>query len=151
MTFGSFDVEAEAVKASSENMRQALLGFSYDDLDTQNRLTYDVLNYQLRSMDKSAEYLLYEEPLGLVSGVQTQLPVVLSEYQFYDRQDVDDYLALLKTTGEYFDSLIRFENQKAEAGLFMADYAADTVIGQCRAFLDMGDGNYMYSSFVDRI
>ena len=151
VTFGSFDVEAEAVKASSENMRQALLGFSYDDLDTQNRLTYDVLNYQLRSMDKSAEYLLYEEPLGLVSGVQTQLPVVLSEYQFYDRQDVDDYLALLKTTGEYFDSLIRFENQKAEAGLFMADYAADTVIGQCRAFLDMGDGNYLYSTFVDRI
>ena len=151
VTFGSFDVEAEAVKASSENMRQALLGFSYDDLDTQNRLTYDVLNYQLRSMDQSADYLLYEEPLGLVSGVQTQLPVVLSEYQFYDRQDVDDYLALLKTTGEYFDSLIRFENQKAEAGLFMADYAADTVIGQCRAFLDMGDGNYLYSTFVDRI
>lgn len=151
VTFGSFDMEAEAVKASSENMRQVLLGFSYDDLDTQNRLTYDVLNYQLRSMDKSADYLLYEEPLGLVSGVQTQLPVVLSEYQFYDRQDVDDYLALLKATGEYFDSLIRFENQKAEAGLFMADYAADTVIGQCRAFLDMGDGNYLYSTFVDRI
>lgn len=42
---------------------------------------------------------MYEEPLGLVSGVQTQLPVVLSEYQFYDRRDVDDYLALMKTTG----------------------------------------------------
>lgn len=151
VTFGSFDIEGEAVKAASENIRQSLLGFSYDDLDTQNKLTYDVLNYQLKSMDKSAEYLLYEEPLGLVSGVQTQLPVVLSEYQFYDRQDVDDYLALLKTTGEYFDSLIRFENQKAEAGLFMADYAADTVIEQCQAFLDMGDGNYLYSTFADRV
>ena len=151
VTFGSFDAEGEAVKAAAENMCRSLLGFSYDDLDTQNRLTYDVLNYRLKSMDKSAEYLLYEEPLGLVSGVQTQLPVVLSEYQFYDRQDADDYLALLKTTGEYFDSLIRFENEKSEAGLFMADYAADTVIGQCRAFLDMGDGNYLYSTFADRI
>ena len=151
VTFGSFDAEGEAVKAAAENMRRSLLGFSYDDLDTQNRLTYDVLNYRLKSMDKSAEYLLYEEPLGLVSGVQTQLPVVLSEYQFYDRQDVDDYLALLKTTGEYFDSLIRFENEKSEAGLFMAEHAADTVIGQCRAFLDMGDGNYLYSTFADRI
>lgn len=151
VTFGSFDAEEEAVKAASENMRRSLLGFSYDDLDTQNRLTYDVLNYRLKNMDKSAEYLLYEEPLGLVSGVQTQLPVVLSEYQFYDRRDVDDYLALMKTTGEYFDSLIRFENEKSEAGLFMADYAADTVIGQCRAFLDMGDGNYLYSTFADRI
>ena len=151
VTFGSFDAEEEAVKAASENMRRSLLGFSYDDLDTQNRLTYDVLDYRLKNMDKSAEYLLYEEPLGLVSGVQTQLPVVLSEYQFYDRRDVDDYLALMKTTGEYFDSLIRFENEKSEAGLFMADYAADTVIGQCRAFLDMGDGNYLYSTFADRI
>ena len=151
VTFGSFDAEEEAVKAASENMRRSLLGFSYDDLDTQNRLTYDVLDYRLKNMDKSAEYLLYEEPLGLVSGVQTQLPVVLSEYQFYDRRDVDEYLALMKTTGEYFDSLIRFENEKSEAGLFMADYAADTVIGQCRAFLDMGDGNYLYSTFADRI
>lgn len=33
----------------------------------------------------------------------------------------------------------------------MADYAADTVIEQCRAFLDMGDGNYLYSTFADRI
>ena len=151
VTFGSFDAEGEAVKAAAENMRRSLLGFSYDDLDTQNRLTYDVLDYRLKNMDKSAEYLLYEEPLGLVSGVQTQLPVVLSEYQFYDHRDVDDYLALMKTTGEYFDSLIRFENEKSEAGLFMADYAADTVIGQCRAFLDMGDGNYLYSTFADRI
>lgn len=151
VTFGSFDMDAEAVKASSENMRQVLLGFAHDQLDTQNQLTYEILNYQLKMLNKSADYLLYDEPLGLVSGVQTQLPVVLSEYQFYDRQDVDDYLALLETTGEYFDSLIRFENQKAEAGLFMADYAADTVIGQCRAFLDMGDGNYLYSTFADRV
>ncbi len=151
VTLGSFDVEEEEVKAESENIRQSLLGFSYDHLNTQNRLTYDVLNYRLKSMDKSADYLLYEEPLGLVSGAQTQIPVVLSEYQFYDRQDVEDYLALLRTTGEYFDSLIRFENKKSEAGLFMADYAADTVIGQCRAFLDMGDGNYLYSTFADRV
>lgn len=151
VTFGSFYIEAEAVKASSENMQQALLRFAYDDLDTQNKLTYDILNYQLKMAKKSAEYMLYEEPLGLVSGVQTQLPVVLSEYQFYDREDVDDYLALLEMTGDYFDSLIRFENKKAEEGLFMADYAADTVLGQCRAFLDMGDGNYLYSTFADRI
>ena len=83
--------------------------------------------------------------------MQTQLPVVLSEYRFYDREDVDTYLALLETTGEYFDSLIAFEQKKSEAGLFMADYAADTVIEQCQAFLDMGDGNYLYSTFVDRI
>ena len=106
----------------------------------QNQVTYDVLEYYLKEAEKSADYILYEEPLALVSGVQTQLPVVLSEYQFYDRDDVDTYLALLETTGEYFDSLITFERAKSQAGLFMADYTAETVIEQCRAFLDMGDG-----------
>ena len=148
---GSFETDADMVKASVENMRRSLENFSYDELDLQNKITFDILDYQIKAADQSADFILYEEPLGLVSGAQTQFPVVLSEYRFYDRQDVDDYLALLKTTGEYFDSLIRFENEKSEAGLFMADYAADTVIGQCRAFLDMGDGNYLYSTFVDRI
>ena len=79
-TFGQFEREPEAVKAAAENMRQALLGFNYDDLNVQNKITYDILNYRLKLMKKSADYTMYEEPLGLVSGVQTQLPVVLSEY-----------------------------------------------------------------------
>lgn len=33
----------------------------------------------------------------------------------------------------------------------MADYAADTVIEQCNAFVEMGDGNYLISTFVERI
>lgn len=151
VTFGSCESNSDAVKAAAENMRQALLEIAYDELDTQNKLTYDILIYQLRMMNRCADYLLYEEPLGLVSGVQTQLPVVLSEYQFYDREDVDTYLALLKTTGEYFDSLIWFEREKSEAGLFMPDYAADQVAEQCQAFIDMGNSNYLYSTFADRI
>lgn len=151
VTFGSYESNSDAVKAAAENMRQALLEIAYDELDTQNKLTYDILIYQLRMMNRCADYLLYEEPLGLVSGVQTQLPVVLSEYQFYDREDVDTYLALLKTTGEYFESLIRFEREKSEAGLFMPDYAADQVAEQCQAFIDMGNSNYLYSTFADRI
>ena len=148
---GSFETDADMVKASVENMRRSLENFSYDELDLQNKITFDILDYQIKAAEQSADFILYEEPLGLVSGVQTQFPVVLSEYQFYDRQDVETYLALLEMTGEYFDSLIKFEREKASAGLFMADYALDTVIEQCQAFLDMGDGNYLYSTFVDRI
>lgn len=148
---GSFETDADMVKASVENMRRSLENFSYDELDLQNKITFDILDYQIKAADQSADFILYEEPLGLVSGAQTQFPVVLSEYQFYDRQDVETYLALLEMTGEYFDSLIKFEREKASAGLFMADYALDTVIEQCQAFLDMGDGNYLYSTFVNRI
>ena len=150
-TFGQFEREPEAVKAAAENMRQALLGFNYDDLNVQNKITYDILNYRLKLMKKSADYTMYEEPLGLVSGAQTQLPVVLSEYRFYDKEDVEVYLALVRQTEEYFEEIMIFEKKKAEMGLFMPDQAVETVIGQCRAFLEMGNGNYLYSTFADRV
>lgn len=151
VSLGSFESDPDMIKVSAENMRQSLQEFSYEGLILQNRITFDILEYQAKSAEKNADYVLYEEPLGLVSGVQTQFPVVMSEYRFYDRQDVETYLELLEMTGEYFDSLIKFEREKADAGLFMADYVLDTVLEQCRAFLDMGDGNYLYSTFADRI
>lgn len=151
VTLGSFEADPDMIKASAENMRQSLNNFAYEELDTQNQITYDILEYQIKLTEKTADYIFYEEPLGLVSGVQTQFPVVLSEYQFYDRQDVEAYLTILQSAEDYFDSLIRFEREKASAGLFMADYALDTVLEQCQAFLDMGDGNYLYSTFADRI
>ena len=125
--------------------------FSYRKLSRENRLTYDVLDYYLELSKKESDYLLYEEPMGTVSGVQTQIPVLLSEYQFQSKEDVDAYLELMKTTPDYFNSLIAFEQEKAQKGLFMASYTADTVIEQCQAFIDMGDSNYLISTFVDRI
>ena len=151
VSLGSFESDPDMIKVSAENMRQSLQEFSYEGLNLQNRITFDILEYQIRTAERNADYILYEEPLELVSGVQTQFPVVMSEYRFYDRQDVETYLELLEKTGDYFDSLIKFEREKADAGLFMADYALDTVLEQCRAFLDMGDGNYLYSTFADRI
>ena len=151
VTFGSFTTDSKGTAASLENLRAALKTFSYDSLSVQNQLTYDVLDYYLQMAEKNADYLLYEEPLGLVSGIQTQLPVILSEYQFYNEEDVDTYLNLMKTTPEYFESLIAFEKEKSAAGLLMADYAADTVISQCTAFMEMGESNYLVSTFVERI
>ena len=151
VTFGHFSTDPGERKITTENTQAALKRFSYQKLSKQNQLTYDVLNYYLELSKKESEYLLYEEPMGTVSGVQTQIPVLLSEYQFQTKADVDAYLELMKTTPEYFNSLIAFEQEKAQKGLFMANYIADTVIEQCQAFLDMGNSNYLISTFVDRI
>ena len=149
--FGEITSDPSQLRAAAENMRKVLDGFEYKELDIRNQITYDILDYSAGTAEESADYLLYDEPMGLVSGIQTQLPVILSEYQFYDREDVEDYLRLMESTPEYFESLIEFEQKKSEAGLFMADYAAETVVEQCNAFLDMGEGNYLYSTFKDRV
>lgn len=151
VTFGNFTTEGKETQASVENLQKMLKTFLYEKLDVQNRLTYDILEYYLELMSDDAEYILYDEPLGLVSGVQTQLPVLLSEYPLTCREDVETYLELMRTTPEYFDSLIDFEKEKSKAGLFMSDTAADQVMEQCTAFMEMGESNYLISTFVERI
>ena len=149
--FGEITSDPSQLRAAAENMRKVLDGFEYKELDIRNQITYDILDYSAGTAEESADYLLYDEPMGLVSGIQTQLPVILSEYQFYDREDVEDYLRLMESTPEYFESLIEFEQKKSEAGLTVERCVAETVVEQCNAFLDMGEGNYLYSTFKDRV
>lgn len=151
ITFGSFETEEKNVLASVENIEQAMETFDYEKLSVQNQLTYDVLDYYMGCVKQDARFILYEEPLGLVSGIQTQLPVLLSEYPFYGKEDVDRYLELLKTMPEYFQSLAAFEQEKSRAGLFMSERSAGQVIAQCDAFMNMGEHNYLISTFVERI
>ena len=139
--YGAVSVDSTQVKAAAENIQQSLLSFSYEDLDVKNRITYDLLNKYLRNLKEEADYLYYEEPLNTVSGIQTQIPVVLSEYQFYERKDVEDYLKVLGETRDYFQQVIAFEQAKSKKGLFLSNALSDRVIEQCRAFLEMGNGN----------
>ena len=149
--YGMIQTDSTQIKTAAENMQQALYTFSYEKLNVKNRITYDLLKQYLRNVREEADYLYYEEPLNTVNGVQTQIPIVLSEYQFYDRTDVEAYLDVLSETRDYFQQIIAFEREKADKGLFLSDEMADQVLEQCNAFLAMGNGNYLYSTFVSRI
>lgn len=150
-TYGNLSSDPIAAKASVRNVLSSLQEFDPDTLSSENALTFKILDTYLKNASTGTNYLLYQEPLGPVSGIHTQLPVLLSEYSFYDTQDVETYLALLKETPSYFDSVIRFEQKKAASGLFMPDYQADSVLDTCQSFIDMGKENYLVSTFNERI
>ena len=150
-TYGSLSSDSVAAKASVRNVLSSLQEFDPDTLSSENALTFKILDTYLKNASTGTDYLLYQEPLGPVSGIHTQLPVLLSEYSFYDTQDVETYLALLKETPSYFDSVIQFEQKKAASGLFMPDYQADSVLDTCQSFIDMGKENYLVSTFNERI
>ncbi len=110
-----------------------------------------MLNDYLNSAYDLSPYTLYDEPLAPLTGTQSQLPVILSEYRFYEISDIENYLQLLTKTPEYFRSILNFEHTKSESGLFMASYTADSIIKECRDFVHLKESNYLYSSFVERL
>lgn len=151
VTFGSFSSNPAASKASIENCQASLEAFSYRALSEKNKLTYDILSSYLQTAANGTSYLLYDEPLSPITGIQAQLPVLLAEYHFKNTQDIETYLNLLETTPEFFKSLIDLEKEKAEKGLFLPDKIVDTVIEQCSSLLHMEKAHYMYTTFKDRL
>lgn len=151
ITFGSFETDSVETMASLENCRAVLDKFSYNALSAENQLTYDILFSYIKTTLEGARYTLYDEPLSPLTGIHAQLPVLLAEYALHSSEDVETYLQLIGTAPSYFSSLIQFEQKKAEAGLFMSDMIVDEVVAQCNAFINMGENNYLLSTFEERL
>ena len=151
ISLGSFQTTNAGQLASIENCLSRLNDISYDALSEKNKSTYLVLKDSLELSLEGAPYTLYQEPLSPLTGIQSQLPILLSEYAFHDKSDIQTYLSLLETIPAYFDSLIQFEKAKSDAGLFLPSYIADTLIEECQSFINLDSNNYLYSSFEDRM
>ncbi len=152
ISLGSLTPEAaDESRASLENALAVLKTFDYDSLSAREKLDYEILTDYLQLTCDSSEFTFYDELLRPSTGIQAQLPVLYEEYRFYEKQDIEDYLALIALTGDYFDQIIEFERQKASAGLFMSDFACDTIISQCEAFLQNREEHYLITTFDHKL
>ncbi len=151
ISMGTISTDSISIAAAAENALSCLRQFQRSKLTDENQLTYDVLENTFTSYIAQAPYTLYEEPLAPLTGTQAQLPLVLSEYQFYTTKDIDTYLELLTKMPEYFRALLDFEVEKSRQGLFMSAESADQIIEECETFLSLGEDNYLYATFQDRI
>ena len=152
VTLGDLSDEAASDSlARDENYLSVLESFDYTELSVKQQLTYDLLHDYLSLGLKLADYPLYDEYLKPSTGVQAELPILYEEYTFRTEQDVKDYLDLLALTDEYFHQVIAFEQKKADAGLFMSDYACENVISQCNDFIADADDHYLLETFNNKI
>lgn len=129
---GYAGTDSALICASAENALASLHQFKRNKLSDYNKLTYDILEHSYTSSLEMGPYLLYEEPLTPLTGTQAQLPILLSEYRFYNTDDIDTYLKLLTTIPDYFQSILTFEKAKSNAGLFHGFYVADDIITDVR-------------------
>lgn len=152
ITLGDLSAQAlDNARIGQENSLAILRSFDYESLTTEQQLTYDILSDTLEKSLSVADLTLYDEILRPSTGIQAQLPVLFEEYRFYDKEDIEDYLALIALTDDYFSQIIDFEKQKADAGLFMSDYACDDIISQCEAFVKNPDEHYLILTFNKKL
>lgn len=152
VSLGEFSInQMEEEISISENYLKRLNRFSYDELTESQKLTYDILKDYLELGINNGDYLYYTECLGPTTGLQAQLPILLAEYNFYTRDDIDDYIELLPGVYDYFKEIAAFEREKSDRGLFMSDAVADRIIEQCKAFIAKPEKNFLIDYFNEKI
>lgn len=141
-----------------ENNNQAISSYQkqlekipYEELSVDNQLTYDILHSYFETEEKGMDFLYYPELLSSTIGTQAQLPILMAEYPFQKRKDIEVYLQLLATVDQYYDSILSYEQEKSKRGLFMADFAVDHIVEQCEDFLADKEEHYLITTFNEKV
>ena len=152
ISFGDFSREAmEQAHKEQEDLYQQVSSIDPALLLDDQKLTYRILIKSLEYEQEAQGLELYYEPLVPSSGIQSQLPVLLTEYTFYDKEDVEHYLTLLSDIDRYFGQILDFEKERSAAGLFMTDECADEIISQAQPYLLSAEHNLMGTEFNTKI
>lgn len=150
-SLGTMDTDTDSTRKLCKDYLHKLKAFDSHRLSRQNNITQDTLLLYFHTQLEGLETPYLDEPLGPSLGMQAQLPVLLAEYAFHQEQDITDYLNLLADIPSYFDSILKYEKQKSQKGLFMSDAMLDRIQAQCRSFIQDPDSNYMLSIFAQKL
>lgn len=163
--FGIYDYDSQlpiydsaeqlANQATTENLLTILQSINTEKLSEQDSYAHTLLMRSLTNSLHLSNYKYYEEPLSPSSGMQSQLPILLAEYTFRNKRDIEDYLALLDQIDEYFASLLLYEQEKADAGLLMAVSSLADVRKQCDTIVTSDEleagTHFLQSTFQERL
>ena len=151
-TFGEFSVSnMQENLMDLQALDSQLSTFHRSLLTDEQILTLDILNEHVDTELSLEGIELYQTPLSSFTGIQIDLPVVLSEYHFYTKKDIDEYLELLSNTDEFFDQILTFEQERSSAGLFCSDAAVDHIVESCQPYMIDADYHLLHTSFLTRL
>ncbi|MCH5281462.1 MAG: DUF885 domain-containing protein [Lachnospiraceae bacterium] len=134
----SKDMETERI-LRLQDLYDRLNALDLSKADSNELLLRDSLSFYLAHSLKLSEFSYFEEPFSPYSGVQNELPILLTEYSMESREDIESYLAILSLLPDYLDSLCQYEKEKAAAGMFMSDAIADEAIASLDHFRNLNE------------
>lgn len=151
ITLGSYDPDKASSRLWLTKKYFSLKTISRTQLSSDLQRLYDLVKYSLQTEMSRLNFILLEDPLVPSIGIQSQLPILLAEYSFQKEADVVNYLSLLTCVPEYFDSLLRLEEEKISEGLFMDPETAKELISYCEEFLSAKNSHFLSETFNERL
>ena len=153
VSLGEVYYDPEGDLADTKETLAKLNSFDKSSLSYDQQTTYDELKYELELSIQYADYELYTSDFAPYTGIQTEMPILLAEYEFYNENDIKNYLTLIADLPRYYADLIEYEKKRSEAGYFMSDENADIIIEECQSYINNAnsDSSTLVVTFDERI
>lgn len=151
-TFGTYSLEdMEKNYQELHEMQEELMSIDKENLSPSLQTDYEILMEYLDTEEDGEDFCLYQYPFASMSGVQTDLPIILAEYRFRTVEDVDNYLNLLADIDEYYAQLLEYVQAQEDAGIYLSDLTIDGIIDSCKVYLDVPQTGMLAETFVSRL
>ena len=134
---------------------ETLESISPSHLNKKDSFIHSLLSRYVSLQLESLKFPYYENPLSCSGGVHSQLPILLSEYTFRNKQDVENYFLLLAQVPAYLNGIANYMSARENNGLSTFSGSLEEVKMQClELFPPMqleSDTHFLQTGFRERI
>lgn len=151
-TFGEagYHSYAEAVEVNQEVLDK-LRKFDYNSLSESQKVDYDVLEKYLENVIELNKYPMLDQLFNPYSGILDNITTNLTEYVFYRKEDIDDYLEVAKDIEVFLRDAIELTKMQSEEGIFLSDDLLEGAFDYIDKFVAKVDDNALIIVFDNRI
>ena len=120
-------------------------------LELEDQILLDTMlrDYHLASDMAYMDY--YTSAFNTLTGLNVELPITFALTIFDDQADVERYLKILADVKPFYESLFEYEKIRTEQGKGRPDDLLDKLIESVKTVYENHDGNYMYTTFEERV
>ncbi|MBP3891579.1 MAG: DUF885 domain-containing protein [Solobacterium sp.] len=162
--YQNFDIEKPALifgdaslqsyqDAIDENTRvlNELTAFDYNSLSEKQKVDYDVLKFYLENSIELNKHPMLDQVFNPYTGVLDSIVTNLSEFVFNDKEDIEDYLVVVKDTDVYLRDAVELTKQQASEGIFLSDALLNETLDYINKFTEKREDNALIQIFNGRM
>ena len=146
----SWDDYEKNIKEGNETLDK-LKSFDYDKLNEEQQHDYDAYYFYTERAIELNSYPYFDWYFMPGEGLIDNLPTNFTEFVFYEKQDIDDYLKVLDSVSDLIDQALEVTDIQVKAGYFMTDSALDSTLDAIDKFVTRTDDNPLIVIFEENV
>ena len=146
----SWDDYEDNVEDCDEYLKK-LQSFDYDSLSETEQKDYRTIAFYLERNKELNSYPYFDWAFNSAEGVIDNLLTTFTEFVFYEKEDIDDYLATLASVTAYLDQCLENTKKQAAKGYFLTDAMLKATEDAIEKFVDKKDDNELIKIFDENI